>query len=276
MKIQRKFYQYQGTKQSYLECGSPDSPPLLLTHATGFAAGCYNYHCEKLGQDYRVIAPDFFGHGESENYDFKNWFDLAGQLEYLLHELSLTSISGIGHSIGAAAQILLMSKRPSLYNRLVCFDPPIVSFPTFLILKIIGNPKARTARKRRDQFKNHNFVSKAFKRIPLFAEFHPNVYNDFLESCFAPGNGGKAILACDKENEAKTFESNTWQVPFLASRAGGEVHLFLPRRERVCSRGVARRVAKNNKRSTLTYVDGGHLFPFEKPNEFLKLVSGKL
>ena len=85
-----------------------DQPIALLSHANGFCGAMWGLVAESLRADYRVIAIDLRGHGDSQapevpdGYDWDYFAsDLAGVAAQLLQETGRTSIDyGIGNSLG--------------------------------------------------------------------------------------------------------------------------------------------------------------------------------
>jgi pimeloyl-ACP methyl ester carboxylesterase len=49
----------------YLEWGDSTNPPLILLHGGSAHAHWWDHIASALGQDYRVLALDFRGHGDS-------------------------------------------------------------------------------------------------------------------------------------------------------------------------------------------------------------------
>src|SRR5258708_24471217 len=47
--------------------GNPDAPPLLLIHGGRDHCRCWDWVAEDLRGDYRVLAPDLRGHGDSQD-----------------------------------------------------------------------------------------------------------------------------------------------------------------------------------------------------------------
>ena len=92
----------QRLRLNYIDWGNPDAPPLLLVHGDRDHARSWDWVAEELRHDWHIIAPDLRGHGDSAwspdgNYEMSAFvYDLA----QLIHQLNLTSVSIIAHSMG--------------------------------------------------------------------------------------------------------------------------------------------------------------------------------
>jgi pimeloyl-ACP methyl ester carboxylesterase len=59
-------YFSQRLRLHYAAWGNPDAPPLLLIHGGRDHCRCWDWVAEDLRRDYRVLAPDLRGHGDSQ------------------------------------------------------------------------------------------------------------------------------------------------------------------------------------------------------------------
>src|ERR1700712_5882732 len=100
----------------YLEWGRPDAPTIVLLHGGHQSAHSWDLVSLHLAQNYRVLALDQRGHGDSE------W---ARDVTYSNHEMSLDAEAFIaamglhkpiliGHSMGGGNSMLLMRRCPGL------------------------------------------------------------------------------------------------------------------------------------------------------------------
>ena len=103
------------------EWGDPEAPPIVLQHGGRDHARSWDRFAAGLKKDYRVIAPDLRGHGDSEwvsdgeyhamdmIYDFANFFDA----------LELPPCPVIGHSFGGAIAMRYAGVFPDRFSRFV-------------------------------------------------------------------------------------------------------------------------------------------------------------
>lgn len=99
-------------------------PTLLLIHgATGYG-GAWSVLADGFADDYRLLAPDLRGHGDSDQpptgYTARCYAqDLVG----LLRELQLDEVAVAGSSLGGNVALTLAAEHPELVDRLVLLDP---------------------------------------------------------------------------------------------------------------------------------------------------------
>jgi len=102
--------------------------PLILLH--GIPTWSYLYHnvIDELAKDYRVIAPDFLGHGYSDQRDL---FDRSIQIQAkmvkrLMQHLQLQKAHIIGHDTGGGVSLILAIEHPELVDKLVGICAPYI------------------------------------------------------------------------------------------------------------------------------------------------------
>lgn len=85
-----------------VEWGDPSAPPLLLQHGGRDHARSWDMIAEAFAGDYRIIAPDLRGHGDSD-WSGDGAYDLADFVQdfaTLVRMLDLPPCAMIGHSLG--------------------------------------------------------------------------------------------------------------------------------------------------------------------------------
>lgn len=114
----------------YIDEGTAQRGTLLLMH--GIPTWSYLYHAvipPLVEAGYRVIAPDFLGHGWSDRRDRfdRSFQDQARMIVALLSALNLPQVDVVGHDTGGAVALILAIEHSALVNRLVitnsvCYD----------------------------------------------------------------------------------------------------------------------------------------------------------
>lgn len=114
----------------YIDEGSPQQGTILLMH--GIPTWGYLYHGiipPLVTAGYRVIAPDFLGHGWSDRRDRfdRSFQDQARMIGALLSALNLSQVDVVGHDTGGAVALILAIEQAHWVNRLVitnsvCYD----------------------------------------------------------------------------------------------------------------------------------------------------------
>ena len=273
--IQRKFFESQGLKLSYLDSsegkrgesdGSLEKNVILIGHANGFSAETYLYYIRRLKNSHRVIALDFAGHGHSQaTLDFKDWNYFARQIRDLVLFEQLESIIGVGHSLGGASLFRSTALLPGRFRKIIGLDPVLLSFIRVLYFKLLGNPLAKGALVRRTHFKSAKLIRRAFRAFPIFADWDEETFEDFISGCFRQTPGGLE-LACPREVEARIFSVADFMSLRLYRGIKIPAHIIIPQKYRVCPPGSAKNITRNHPDSTLEIVpEFTHFFPFEAP-----------
>jgi pimeloyl-ACP methyl ester carboxylesterase len=112
-----------GANLFYFDAGSSASPVMLLVHGLGDEADTWRSVIQPLSRHFRVIAPDLPGFGRSSlprrpltpRY-------LARVILELMAALHLTTVTGVGSSLGAVLLQLAASREPALFRRLLLED----------------------------------------------------------------------------------------------------------------------------------------------------------
>ncbi|MCZ8343692.1 MAG: alpha/beta hydrolase [Leptospira sp.] len=276
--MQEKTLQFFNSKLTYYD-SETHLPTIFFCHANGYSAGCYRTYFRELTKNYRVVALDFIGHGKSEsNLQYDSWYFFRDQILSVIEKESLSNITGIGHSLGGASLLLASVKNPIVFRKILALDPVILGIKLITLAKLLGNPLAKSAVKRRTEFQSIELVRRAFKKFPQFANFDSKIFEDYLESCFVQKpNSKEVMLAGDPQVEAKTFSMAHYSVYFQFYKLKNEAHICIPNPFEVCSPTLGNMLIRNNPKSSLTiWDDTTHFFPFEKPKETLHWIYQKL
>ena len=92
----------QRLRLHYVEWGDPDAPPIILQHGGRDHCRSWDWVAQRLAPNWRVIAPDLRGHGDSAwspEGDYNTWsfvYDFA----QLMHQLKLGPVPIVAHSLG--------------------------------------------------------------------------------------------------------------------------------------------------------------------------------
>ncbi|MDX1959371.1 MAG: alpha/beta hydrolase [Leptospiraceae bacterium] len=272
-----KTFTFQNKNLSFLDSTLEKNGTIIFTHANGYSAHCYSYYLELLSEGYRVIGLDFSGHGSSELiYDFKNWNHYRDQILSLIEFLSLKSAIGIGHSMGGACLLKASRSLPNFFQKLILFDPTVLSMKISLYRFFFDLPIAKSAEKRRSRFKSKDQIAKVFRKFPAFSNWKEVFYDSYITSCIRVLDSGEAELVCDPKLEAKNFRSQGFFAPLEFHSIPTETHIIIPEKYEVCSPEMGKKIISKNTKSTLEIVPNiTHFFPFENP-ELIQTVLDRL
>ena len=113
-----KFVEANGIRRHYLEWGDASKPALLMLRATGLCAWPWKPVARELAQDYRVLAFDQRGHGDTDRSDRGYRFEFVGDdLAAIVEKPDLERPRVIGHSSGGLAAVLAANLIPADWAR---------------------------------------------------------------------------------------------------------------------------------------------------------------
>ena len=96
----------------YLDWGGQGKPVVLL-HGLASSANWYDLVAPHLRDDYRIIAPDQRGHGQTTQADGGyDWGTLTQDVVGLMDELSIPKAAVFGHSWGANVAVNVAARAP--------------------------------------------------------------------------------------------------------------------------------------------------------------------
>ncbi len=110
-------------KLAYREWGQ-GTEPILLLHGLADNALVWESLAEYLAPNFRIIAPDLRGHGNSPKPEIGYSFpDLIGDLRLLLKNLGWSSAHVLAHSWSAKIATIWATQYPDYFRSLILVDP---------------------------------------------------------------------------------------------------------------------------------------------------------
>jgi pimeloyl-ACP methyl ester carboxylesterase len=119
-----RFLSLHGVNLHYLEWGLPEHPPLMLIHGGSAHAHWWDHIAVELAHDYRVIALDARGHGESgwaspPAYEIE---DYVADIAAVAETLQLAPFVLVGHSLGGFIALTYATRYAALLKALIVVD----------------------------------------------------------------------------------------------------------------------------------------------------------
>lgn len=266
----------EGVDVAVHEFGGPvDGPPLLVSHATGFHAHCYEPVAALLTDRFRVFGLDYRGHGDTaapEGWavDWQRFGDDALAVARAIAPDG--GLVGVGHSMGGAALFMAAHRDPDLFSRLVVFEPIAIPDGTPRI-DMDDLPIVVGARRRRRLFASFDDAVENYRdKLPL-SVMTPQVLRAYVEHGFRPVDGGVELI-CPAEIEAGIFissrDNGVWGllggVAVPTTVVAGFVDETQPS-------GRCAAIAELLPDAQYVQLDHqSHLGPFSHPGEFAELV----
>ena len=259
--------------------------PVLLSHATGFHAHCWEPLAADLASGrHHVVGFDHRGYGDAETVDpagiewrqYGN--DALSAARWLSSAHGGAPVVGVGHSMGGASLLMASLVEPSLFSALFVFEPIVFPPPDPSEPDRPPNPLAGGARKRRSSFGSFDAALENFAAKPPMSSFHPRAREAYVRHGFKATQDGSVELKCLPEHEARTYETGglhgTWddleRVTVPTWVIAGAPAPFQPS-------GIAGRIAERIPGATYVQFDEmGHFGPLEKPSTVATLVESTL
>jgi pimeloyl-ACP methyl ester carboxylesterase len=187
--------------------------PLLLVHATGFAALVYQELANLLADSFTVFGVDLRFQGNSErsatgSFSWSNFGDdvLTALLAIRRQYPSGTPIYGFGHSCGGLALLASELKESGLVESLYLYEPIIVP-AEMEDTPYVSTPLANLTIKRREVFPSRQQAFENFSRKPPIMSFSALSQRSYVEHCLRELPSGEVTLSCAKEDEAAIYNS---------------------------------------------------------------------
>jgi pimeloyl-ACP methyl ester carboxylesterase len=114
-----------GNQTCYFDSGSEGETSVLLVHGGGANSAWWLEVAPFLAEQYRVLAVDLSGHGDSghcQSYEPEFWADELGRV---LDHASVETSHLVGHSMGGRVCIFFASRWPNRTASLVLIDTPL-------------------------------------------------------------------------------------------------------------------------------------------------------
>ncbi len=135
---------HEPVRIAYTDVG--EGAPVIVMH--GIPTWSYLYHdvIDALAKQNRVIAPDFIGHGSSDQRDMfdRSLVAQRAMIVALMENLGLPSASLIGHDTGGGVALMMAVENPERVDRLILSN--IVAYDSWPIDDMIsvGHPAWRS------------------------------------------------------------------------------------------------------------------------------------
>jgi pimeloyl-ACP methyl ester carboxylesterase len=119
-----RFVTVNGLRIHYLEWGAADKQPLILLHGIGRVAHTFDHLAGHFSPNYRVLAVDMRGHGDSD-WDPKGAYlveDYVKDIEEMARQLRLRNIVIWGNSTGGRVAQVFAGLHPDLVAAVIAED----------------------------------------------------------------------------------------------------------------------------------------------------------
>ncbi len=252
-------------------------PTIILLHATGFSPWLWHPLATHLSRSYRVIAPYFCDHRETDpEKGGLGWMQLADDLCRLCDGLQIEHPLLVGHSMGATVMTIAEGTYGPKAAGMILIEPIFLPQEFYGIpLRVEDHPLARMSIKRRNSWDDHASAKAYLRAKPLFALWDDTMLDLYIEHGMVDNEAGGLELACSPPREAALFMGgmpyDPWPLfpkihcPVLIVEGGqSQNRRFMNLKDAV---GLFRQ-------GTYQLIEAaGHLIPMEKPSETCQIIT---
>lgn len=240
---------------------------LHFSHANGFPAASYHKFLGYLESDFRIGSIDCIGHDPAYPVT-DGWPHLVAQLVDYLSTHCRAPVVGMGHSLGGYLTFMAAVQRPELFKCIILLDAPIIGHfkgTAFGMLKRLGLvdriTPAHATRERRRVWPSVEDMIAHFRRRKIFRNFDPDCLRDYAVRGTSHEGGGVRLLF-DPEIEYQIYRSVPHDLVYYCNRLKLPAGFIGGRHSNVLHQVGLANTRRNFK---LRRIEGGHLFPFERP-----------
>ena len=267
-----RFVKVNGINLHYLEWGDTDRPAILMLHGISQQAHSWDFISLPLSVDYRVIALDQRGHGDSDwspngNYSTDIY---VGDIEGFVGAMRLENFHLMGHSMGGRNSLAWASGRPGILKSLTIVDT--------------GPETQRRGQNRIQQFRELpdelDTLDEFASRVMEYTGRNREQTMGALKYSIRQRQDGKWTWKYDKAMRVSGFRAPTWtpeqlwdgwrkiDCPALVVR-GVRSDIF-------ADETMVRMAEEHPDCTTVTVENAGHLVQGDNPPDFLAAVRGLL
>ena len=199
-----KFIKANGINHHYLDWGNPSLQTVIMVHATGLCAAVWKPIATKPSQTKHVMAFDQRGHGDSDQSDSGDSFELIGEdLASIIEALGESPVFVVGHSSGGIATLIADHLLSGQIAKAILVETRILD----------GQGSGGALKKRADRtrmkraiWENRSTMYEAYRPRDTFKNWTEECLISFIESGTKLLPDGKVKLKCSPEIEASFYE----------------------------------------------------------------------
>ena len=198
----------------YFEWGQAgEGLSVLLLHATGFHARCWDKVVDAFPVGTHVVAVDQLGHGCSATPEIRDWAMIAGATSELVKSLGIGFDIGVGHSMGGHCLVQMVAQIPDSVKKLVLIDPVIMTREVYRKAPNYSDSYEMVAR-RRNSWTGPQEMFERFEDRHPYRLWDPAVLHDYCEYGLLPDGEGGFELACPPKTEGSVYATSASVDPY--------------------------------------------------------------
>jgi len=255
-----------------------DKPIINLVHANGFPAGSYKTFLSYFEPEYSCVALPQYGHNPKFPCHH-SWRYLVEELIAFLRTQKQPVIS-IGHSLGGVLTFIAACKAPELFKGIVLLDPPVMTGPISLGIKLIKHTSlidkwspSGKSKNRREHWPLEANINNHFARSKLFRNFDPRCLQDYVNSGIKKENSQQSLVF-NRDVETSIFRNMPTNLASLKGKLNVPAVCLYGENTDVCIPKFVQRFTKQQPNMIFQSVEkGGHMFPLEQPEQVSKQIK---
>ena len=249
---------------------------IVFSHANSFGASTYRVLFRLLrARGFKVRAVERFGHAP-EYPVTNNWPHLVQQLaDFAQAETDKAGEPAylVGHSLGGFLSVMVAARHPALARGVLLLDSPLLGgwrATTLGVIKttqIVGSVSpAAVSRRRRNSWPDKAAALEYFRHKKVFARWDPQVLQDYVDHGTHDGPDGLRHLSFERDIETAIYNTLPDNLDRLLRRHPLHAPVsFIGGLQSAEMKQVGVTMTQQVTHGRLSWVDGSHLFPMEKP-----------
>lgn len=248
---------------------------IVFSHANSFPAGTYNVLFRSLRtRGFLVKAVDKFGHDPQYPVS-NNWPELVQQLhDFAAREVDKAGEPAflVGHSLGGFLSLMCAARHPQLARGVLLLDSPLLGGWKAQALRaakrtqLVGSiSPGAVSRKRRNRWPTREAALEHFRHKKAFAHWDPQVLADYITHG-THDEDGQRVLSFDRDVETKIYNTLADNLDRLLQRHPLRCKVaFIGGLQSEEMKQVGAAYTHKVTQGRMSFLDGSHLFPMEKP-----------
>ncbi len=251
-------------------------PIIHFTHANGFPAKTYNKLFSFLTDEFQIGFIERHAHNIRFPVD-DGWVYLKEELREEIENRYTEKIIGIGHSLGGILHFLVAVEHPELYKQIILLDAPLISRLSGAAIKLLKKTGLidRTLLSRQTTFRRNFWESKIaalqhFRGKEKFKAFDEEVLRDYVEHGTVENETGVKLFF-EPHIESEIYRT----LPHNFAKYRGKLKVptfYIGGTDSREARLAGLNFMKKNFPIDFHFLEGSHLFPFEKPEETARII----
>jgi len=250
---------------------------IIFLHATGFLPWLWHPIAKALSPPYRIIAPYFCDHRETDpEKGGLNWMKLAQDLSIFCKKLNITKPYLVGHSMGATVLTMVAATLGLDPRSMILIEPIFLPEDFYRIqVRVEDHPLASKSIKRRNHWESEAEAIEYLRSRPLFAKWNDEMIRLYIRYGMVEGETGGLELTCSPLREASLFmgglQYDPW--PILSKVSCPVLVLEGEESENRSYIDLKKATSLFPQGSHLIMPGAGHLIPMEYPKDVTEIIK---